>query len=426
MFARNIIVRLHVFLMCFAIALTPAYVYALSGSTFNFTNITNAAKKSGGFVADYFFKDYAGTTYSSKGHVVSNNQMGQVWRKRWAGLTTAGGLGGVAVVAGLLAAADWILDPANNTITKVIDNGQFTLCGQTTYFQNKRHLCSPIPKEAFDNHYSEINANSNFTYIFESADIALINQVVQDYLDDHPEITLPMPLNHVALFGKMHQYDPQSGQTYIHNRYVNATIYILPTADQVIHATEQDIADAVSQADVETLTELATSPDYINEPHAPTQQAADKAREPCKAGEVRDPIKGTCLGNDNAVNPKPDPETGEKTDAFELPEFCAYAQALCDWINWTKEDVDPSSPDTKPEISEIDIDPASKQTDYVSWSRACPAPISKSVNIANNTRDFEFSFDPLCDMLESARPIIVAFGWLSGLSIVVGIRDDQG
>lgn len=454
---KNIVVRLHVYLMCFLLAFAPAYSYASAAPLLDFTGVVNAAKTGGGFVADYLFRrasndpNYNAANddrFETKGHAVSNNQMGDTWRKRWAGQTAGigAGLAATAAIAALLAAADWVLDPANNTIRKyeqVVEPKY--LYSLTTPFGkyctgNSPAALMPCLAESASPYNMTAMPNSPVPAFYPPIESLLIGQASS--ASDYFVLNTP------------------SGSVY---RYVSVSVEnIGVVAEDFIDATPEDIAAAVAQADLATLQELATSPNYKAEPHAPTVAAAAKA-EPagsdacpagqtkvngvcqappsenkCPAGQVFDTTTGKCKAATAAqcpvgqvydvvqkkcVTPKlPD-------DEDDWPEFCEWAAPVCDFIEWAKQDTD------KFDVSPVDVKDTAADAQsitsqiltlgYVSGGiKACPADYTFTFTVMGQGIDFDLSYKGLCDMLLMARPVVISIAYFQAAKIVfIGRRD---
>ncbi|AUX87544.1 hypothetical protein C3F34_16805 [Acinetobacter sp. ACNIH2] len=169
----------------------------------------------------------------------------------------------------------------------------------------------------------------------------------------------------------------------------------------------------------------------------------------------------------NSANPEPDsppkgesetktetdPETGETTEKseFTLPNFCSWAPAVCDFFKVQKQDNKEIKQNQKDQIEqnltffekvtdffdwsqeppdldqdEIDIqepdefDTSVFSTDRFSVSRQCPVPEQHTISLSGVSVNFSFDLTPLCQVLEFARPALVACSYLYAAYIVVG------
>ena len=450
---KNLVVRLHVYLMCFLLAFAPAYSYASAAPLLDFTGVVNAAKTGGGFVADFLFKRAANDPnynaanddrFETKRHNVSNSQMGDTWRKRWAGQTggIGAGLAATAAIAALLAAADWVLDPANNTIRKKVIDPQYIHCYKTDDFGT----CGSSRDSPFRHFLSE-SGEFNARYLSFSRVVTYPSSNALFNLSDNSFLT------YTVEYTDSRRTDKPTVDFYVFNQ----------AQDSYIDATPEDIAAAVAQAPADILQQLATSPDYKAEPHAPTAAAAAKA-EPaagsdacpagqtkvngvcqvppsetkCPAGQVFDTTTGKCKAATAAQCPVGQvydvvqkkcvtPKLPEDED--DWPEFCEWAAPVCDFIEWAKQDVD------KFDVSPVDVKDTAADAQsitsqiltlgYVSGGiKACPADYTFTFTVMGQGIDFDLSYKGLCDMLLMARPVVIAIAYFQAAKIVfIGRRD---
>jgi hypothetical protein len=112
--------------------------------------------------------------------------------------------------------------------------------------------------------------------------------------------------------------------------------------------------------------------------------------------------------------PKVNPETGE------LPEACVWFDVHCKWIEWTKEKPDQDTTDTEVQEKERSFDFDIFKKDRFTVSRQCPAPVEHTIELSGISTSFSFDLTPLCDVLEMARPALVACSYLYAAYIVIG------
>jgi len=454
---KNLVVRLHVYLMCFLLAFSPAYSHAFSGNPLNFTGIANFARTSTGAAADYFFKDYAGTTYSSKGHVVSNGALGLVAFKRILGLTALGLAAGFAVdeIVSQLTAKGWTVDKANQEIFKTtggwcvrtstsphppVASGSYLYCsdspaaavGYYLSFRNPKVKDSafvPTPTGGYYNNYTQLNSPKLYGDV-SSATTAAEVRVNIDSCDSGG-------CTPITAFGQIFLDKVPTGK-------------ILGTPD--------DVAEVLPKVSDAQIASLMASPDPIKEAHAPTAAAAAKAaptsetppKDPpkdsankCPAGQSFDATSGKCKSATAAqcpigqvydsvkkkcMSPKPDDDDDEP-EGEDWPEFCEWAAPVCDFIEWAKQDVD------KFEAEKVDVEDTADDAQsitsqiltlgYVSGGvKSCPSDLDLSFQFMGQSIGFEISYAPLCEMLLTARPVVIAIAYFQAAKIVfLGRRD---
>lgn len=157
---------------------------------------------------------------------------------------------------------------------------------------------------------------------------------------------------------------------------------------------------------------------------------------------------------ESETEPETDPETGEATGkektTFELPNFCTWAPAVCDfftvqkadnkdikknqreqieqdktffekvndWFDWTKENDDLDQDNEPPEIEQIDI--GSLDTGTFKATAGCPAPIQVPVTFGTGG-NVTISYEPICQFADKWSFVAPLIGFLSGAMILVGV-----
>lgn len=146
-----------------------------------------------------------------------------------------------------------------------------------------------------------------------------------------------------------------------------------------------------------------------------------------------------------------DPEQPEQGTEFQLPNFCSWAPAVCDffkvqkadnkdiknnqreqieqdktffekvreWFDWSQ--ADDELPDNEsPEIVEH-ITPDLKE-DAISWVSSCPADEYVPISLQGVTSTLVLSWSPWCQLLSIIKPAIIASAYIGAAFIVLGIR----
>lgn len=209
--------------------------------------------------------------------------------------------------------------------------------------------------------------------------------------------------------------------------------------------TDDELGNIVLDNAPEIVPDLYTDPAIPNNPaYDQVSTALDSANpEPSEQPE------GT-----TKTEPELDPEgnpTGKETGSFELPVFCSWAPAVCDFFkvqkqdnkeikenqkedieqnktffdevndffDWTKEDNDlPKNEDA--EISQIPL-PELKE-DAVRWSGQCPNDAQIPINLYGQSTTLTLSWSPWCQLLSIIKPAIIASAYIGGAFIVLGLR----
>jgi hypothetical protein len=122
-------------------------------------------------------------------------------------------------------------------------------------------------------------------------------------------------------------------------------------------------------------------------------------------------------------NAQPDVGYDELPKKFEMsvefPDFCGWATAICDAIDWFKEsDEKPVDADWKLQDNITTLNPEAVNYSSGFGTGSCPAPRSFSVLSTSLT----YSYQPICDLAEVARIFVLLFAYLSSVYIVMGVR----
>lgn len=146
-----------------------------------------------------------------------------------------------------------------------------------------------------------------------------------------------------------------------------------------------------------------------------------------------------------------DPNSPPAGDTFELPAFCEWAPAVCDFFtvqktdntaikdnqnkqldqdktffekvtdffNWSKDDTE-LPPDETASITELPTPEITE--DYISWGASCPADVQIPISLQGASSTLIFSWSPWCQLLDIIRPAIVASAYIGAAFIVLGLR----
>lgn len=120
-----------------------------------------------------------------------------------------------------------------------------------------------------------------------------------------------------------------------------------------------------------------------------------------------------------------EPETTENTDTSasdqdapgdEWPDFCSWAQVVCDWANWQQEEFEPPPPEALP-FDETNADDYRKTYSSGLGSGSCPAPYQWSYG----GYEGQYSFETAC-MAASTYfyPILLAMAGIMAAYIIAG------
>ena len=146
-----------------------------------------------------------------------------------------------------------------------------------------------------------------------------------------------------------------------------------------------------------------------------------------------------------------DPAQPEQGTEFQLPNFCSWAPAVCDfftvqkadnkdikknqreqieqdktffekvseWLDWTKNDSE--LPDTETnQVTDLPI--PELQENAISWSASCPPDVQVPINLYGQSSTLTFSWSPWCQLLNVIKPAIIASAYIGAAFIVLGLR----
>jgi len=457
---KNLVVRLHVYLMCFLLAFSPAYVYASAAPQLVFTGITNFVRDAGGATADYLFERSANDPnynaanddrFETKAHRVPNSQLSKVGLARMLNpQMLVGGLIVGFVVDELISQMQsdgWIVDQQAKSVYKY--TGAWCLRPSTSYFPDGSTFCAQTPSDAVQLFIDKVNPtlrasakrtnDSGVVYYLEH--IRYLDPVLITQINDSTR-AVEVRSNYQISRGDGEYNAPVPFVQFFLDKVPNAKVQATP-AD--VEAVLPKVSDAQIAA-------LATSPDPVKEGHAPTAAAAAKAapktetpKDPpkdnnnkCPAGQSFDASTGKCKAATAAQCPvgqvydfvqKKCTSLKLPDDDDDWPEFCEWAAPVCEFIEWAKQDVD------KFEAEEVEVEDTADDAQsitseiltlgYVSGGvKACPSNEDLSFEFMGQSIGFELSYAPLCEMLLTARPVVIAIAYFQAAKIVfLGRRD---
>lgn len=112
-------------------------------------------------------------------------------------------------------------------------------------------------------------------------------------------------------------------------------------------------------------------------------------------------------------------ETGKsKAEEWALSISEAWAKVKEEYYDQPEENTDTELeiPDLEQDI-EVDTD--------ISFGGSCPAPLSSDINFMGLNKTIEFSFDPVCQIAEFIKPVVISISAFSAALIVAGIRTED-
>ena len=183
-----------------------------------------------------------------------------------------------------------------------------------------------------------------------------------------------------------------------------------------------------------------------------TREALDNANpEPETQPQGESTPKPNSDTDDDGVLDTVDPNSPSAGDTFELPAFCEWAPAVCEFFkvqkkdnteikenqnkqlqqdksffdlvtgffDWSKDDTELPTDETA-SITEL---PTPEITEnYISWGASCPADVQIPISLQGASSTLTFSWSPWCQLLSIIRPAIVASAYIGAAFIVLGLR----
>lgn len=339
----------------------------------------------------------------------------------------------------LLGAVDWVLDPANNQILYTDPNSppnnQYGWPFGGIYYSTAQQACDAALSANFD----AWGKPDSVKAIGDSTSVICYKYGGPNNFAGNSTIGIG--------YAKNPAYDPdavEEEQKRLPLDVVSQQVISNAAAGDVNAqvATTGAAADIVAEAE----TDKTKAPPIVNqlEQSASTQNADADAQADAN----------TATGSQTQNPSKPD-----TTDLkLEFPAFCGWAPVVCeaaqtvisfpttlaDWWNtgktkaeewalsiseaWAKVkeeyyDQPEENTDTELEIPDLEQD-IEVDTD-ISFGGSCPAPLSSDINFMGLNKTIEFSFDPVCQIAEFIKPVVISISAFSAALIVAGIRTED-
>lgn len=105
---------------------------------------------------------------------------------------------------------------------------------------------------------------------------------------------------------------------------------------------------------------------------------------------------------------------------FNFPDFCGWANSVCDWLDWTQEELD-LEPEEVPE-TEIKLKNAEDfDKPHLNIGGSCPADIVRSFNTGFATNEIRFEMQPICNHASTyIRPIVIFIAYIWSVIYIGG------
>lgn len=362
----------------------------------------------------------------------------------------------------LLGSVDWVLDPANNQIRYYVDStpndpnnptlqfiyrtggygsGSNASCGGAGSYIYHASISAAAQKE--------VDCYIDF-YNFELISFSITSQPAQDKSGTVKLRVITSTSTYSPSFHKVANpaYDPNAEQ-----EREQKTLPLETVAEKVISNAES--GDVNAQAATTTAAaDIVAEAEKDNVKARPIAQQLEASAQTKPADEA-----AAEKANEATGEAKPNTANPEATDlSIEFPVFCGWAPLVCeaaqtvisfpttltDWWETANEKADSwalsiseawakvkeeyyeqpeENTDTELEIPDLEQE-IQVDTD-IAFGGSCPAPLSSDINFMGLNKTIEFSFDPVCQIAEFIKPVVISISAFSAALIVAGIRTED-
>lgn len=321
----------------------------------------------------------------------------------------AAGLAVSVVVDQLLDGVDWVLDPENNQI-------KYWQVPEGSYVWKHENRDYYSPSEACNGALSFYNSKYPGNQIKLNGQTMLNNGEVvrcEIYFNDNYWAT-PIP------------------RTLINTEKEEKTISLPAVAQQVITNAESE-TDSEKKVAAQAITTAAAA-DMVAEAETDNVKARPIAQQ-LEASSTTKPADEAAAAQANTATgtQTQNPTKPETTDlALEFPAFCGWAPTVCEFAQTAIQSIadakaeyaDKPQENTDTELEIPDLEDQSIDSD-ISFGGSCPAPLTSQVNFMGLNKTIEFSFDPVCEIAEFIKPVVISISAFSAALIVAGIRTED-
>ncbi|AAA88388.1 50-kDa virion protein [Pseudomonas phage Pf3] len=238
-----------------------------------------------------------------------------------------------------------------------------------------------------------------------------------DSLPTEPEF---VPLTDAELEAGIDQYyepDPDDWRNLF--PYIEPDSFTIETPIPSLDLSPVVSSSTNNQTGKVTVTETTTSVDFEvsdNNSSQPSISVNETTTENVYVdGDLVSSETNTTVTNPPSSGTSTPPSSGSGSD-FQLPSFCSWATAVCDWFDWTQEPID-EEPDLSGIIS--DIDDFERTKDISFGSKSCPAPIALDIEFLDMSVDL--SFEWFCELAGIIYFMVMASAYVLAAYITLGV-----
>lgn len=414
--------RLKVYFLSFSIAVSPIFIIQNA-------NASTLAGGSGWRVASTVANGIGVTVNGAKDVLINGA------KKTVTGVAnvtpTAGQVGkfigknaGTAAVIGamdlLLDGVDWVMDPANNSVTyPPKDNSTYA----QPYHKN-RYTCQLAG-------FSACTGNKSF------ASMSAIGSAMA--ASDYTTITScnmvsPTDGECIGKQGRSYTFFMSPNPTYDQSKEEErkVTVPLSNIGEQVINQAETEVKTG-NPAQAAAVTQAAAAA-VVGEAEKDEPQARPIVAELDKSAAI--PTDETAVGE--IAPPKTNPDTGEVKPgsiSLDFPVFCSWAPSMCVLADKVQEAI----VDVRDYLKEEPISEASTevefeepkdpepQKEYFRWGGQCPfSKDSETIKLNDESTEVDYDLTSWCDMATEVKPFVLGAGAIASLMIVSGTGMGRG
>lgn len=179
-------------------------------------------------------------------------------------------------------------------------------------------------------------------------------------------------------------------------------------SDRVV--SDAELGEAIANAGPEAVNQVLNQGGVIQM----TPELATALNELTEALEAE---KGPADGSEYASDLDNDEATEPAPTEREYPEFCAWANIVCDWIGWTQEE--PVDQANEP-IAVQELGDKPEWSSGLPSNGACPVWEGFTVTFMGKSTTLNVDATPLCTALQALRPLVIVASLITAAFIIGG------
>jgi len=332
-------------------------------------------------------------------------------------------LGAAAVVGAmdlLLDGVDYVLDPANNSVTYNSKQCS-TNCHYLYQLGTREDTRASTQQQACNNGLTyKIFGDGYTTYVTYNSST--------NYCVEHRNFNGTISELEISAFPLRQVVNPSYDESKEEER---KSVPLSDIGQQVIDQAETEVKTGNPAVPIATPVTRAAATAVVGEAETDETQAKPIATELDSTASI--PTTETAEGT--ITQPTTDTETGDVKPgsiSLDFPVFCSWAPSMCvmadnvqqaiaDAREWVKE-----SETTDTELDFPEVDQQETDTD-ISFNASCPAKITLvNFNYHGNQQNWEVDFQDWCSAVTTyIRPIVISMGAFSAVLIVSGVRINE-